>query len=93
MNYDADIFDAVESGDLETIKSYWTKEIDIDFQDNNGMNLIMLASTYNQKEIVSYLLTLNPNLYLKNNNNETVFEIAERLESKEIYKNLIEYCS
>jgi len=92
MEYDADIFDAVEFGDLESVKMYWSKETNIDWQDNNGINLIMLASRYNHKEIVKHLLTLNPNLYLKNNEEETVFQIAERLEDKEIFKILLQYC-
>lgn len=91
MEYDSDIFDAVEFGDLETVKEYWTKDIDIDFQDNNGMSLIMLASRYNHKDIVKHLLTLNPNLYLLNNKEETVFSIAERLEDKGVFKSLLRY--
>ena len=92
MEYDADIFDAVEFGDLESVKMYWSKETNIDWQDNNGINLIMLASRYNHKEIVKHLLALNPNLYLRNKEEETVFEIAERLEDKEIFKILLQYC-
>ncbi|WMX13173.1 ankyrin repeat domain-containing protein [Aureispira sp. CCB-E] len=56
MEYDADIFDAVEFGDLESVKMYWSKEMNIDWQDSNGINLIMLASRYNHKEIVKHLL-------------------------------------
>lgn len=91
MEYDSDIFDAVEFGDLETVKTYWKKEINIDYQDNNGMSLIMLASIYNHKEIVNHLLTLNPNLYLRNNNKETVFQLAEKLKDKEIYNKFVAY--
>ncbi|MBS9770788.1 MAG: ankyrin repeat domain-containing protein [Trichodesmium erythraeum GBRTRLIN201] len=92
MEYDADIFDAVEFGDLESIKIFWSKETNIDWQDNNGINLIMLASRYNHKEIVKHLLTLKPNLYLRNHENETVFEIANKLEDRDIFKTLLQYC-
>ena len=50
----------------------------------------MLASRYNHKEIVNHLLTLKPNLSLRNKEDETVFQIAERLEDKEIFKTLNE---
>ena len=90
MEYNSDIFDAVEFGDLESLKKYWTKDININFQNDNGINLIMLASRYNHKEIVNHLLTLKPNLSLRNKEDETVFQIAERLEDKEIFKTLNE---
>lgn len=92
MKYDADIFDAVEFGDLETIIDFWTEDTDIDYQEDNGVNLIMLATKYKHKHIVKHLLTLNPNLYLWNNEDETVFQIAERLKDKTIYKMLVDYC-
>lgn len=41
MEYDADIFDAVEFGDLESIKTYWTDQINIDWQDGDGMDSSM----------------------------------------------------
>lgn len=31
MEYDVDIFDVVEFGDLELIKIFWLKEINIDW--------------------------------------------------------------
>lgn len=92
MEYNADIFDAVEFGDLTTLKIYWTDETDIDYQDDKGRSLTMLAARYNHKDIVHHLLTFNPNLSLLNNEQETVFQIAEQLEDKEIYNILVEYC-
>ena len=91
MKYDADIFDAVEFGDLRTVKLYLTKDININFQDLNGTNLIMLATYYNHKEIVKHLLSLNPDLYLTNNKQETVFQIAKKLEDKELLNILIKH--
>ena len=71
------IYNAIEIGDSESLKRSWTKSIDIDFHDKNENSFIMLAVKYQQQEIVAYLLTFNPNLYLCNNENETVFQIAE----------------
>ncbi|MFK7808086.1 MAG: ankyrin repeat domain-containing protein [Saprospiraceae bacterium] len=92
MEYDSDIFDAVEFGDLKSVKRHWTKEINVNFQDENGISLIMLASRYNHKDIVNHLLTLKPNLYLKNKEGETVFQIAGQLKDKEIFKTITESC-
>lgn len=91
MEYDPDIFDAVEFGDLESVKMYWTNDINIDFQDGDGISLIMLAARYNHKEIVNYLLDFNPNLSLRSNKRKTVFQIAEQLEDKDILKRLVEF--
>ena len=91
MEYDADIFDAVEFGDLDSVKRYWTKEINIDFQDDNGMSMIMLATRYNHIDIINHLLTLNPNLNLRNKEGETVFQMAERLKDPAILKTLVEF--
>jgi hypothetical protein len=90
-NY-SDIFDAIKSGDLEAVKKCWTKDINIDYQDEKGMNFVMLAAKHNHKEVVNHLLTLNPNLYLSNKEKETVFQISERLEGKEIFTTLVESC-
>ncbi len=43
MEFDSDIFDAVEFGDLESVKRYRTKDININFQDDNGISLIGLT--------------------------------------------------
>jgi ankyrin repeat protein len=86
------IYNAIEIGDSESLKRSWTKSIDIDFHDKNENSFIMLAVKYQQQEIVAYLLTFNPNLYLCNNENETVFQIAERLEDKTIFKMLLDDC-
>jgi len=93
MEYDADIFDAIEFGDLETVELYWSEKTNIDFQDNDGITLIMLATRYNHKEIVDYLLKFSPNLSLKNKKEETVFQMAEQLKDKEIFYKLIRYQS
>ena len=36
MSYDADIFDAVEFGDLLSVQMYWTDAININWQDETG---------------------------------------------------------
>jgi len=92
MKYDADIFDAVEWGDLETVKIFWTDEIDVDWQDLIGMNLLMYAVKNSHREIVKYILQFNPNLHLLNKENETVFQIAQSTKNNEIYQLLLSKC-
>ncbi|MEO1654053.1 MAG: ankyrin repeat domain-containing protein [Bacteroidota bacterium] len=87
MEYDPDIFDAVIFGDLASIILYWAEDTDINYQEN-GFTLMMLAVMFNHKDIVDYLLSKKPDLDLKNNKGETVFEIAYRLEDKIIYQKL-----
>lgn len=76
MEYDPDIFDAVEFGDLESIKLYLNENINIDHQDLNGMTLLMFASYYGFEEIVEYLLSFKPNMKLKNLRGNTALDLA-----------------
>lgn len=46
----------------------------------------MLVLRYNYKEIVKYLLIFKLNLYLRNYENEIVFEIVNKLEDRDIFK-------
>lgn len=91
MNFDPDIFDAIEFGDLESVKMYWTDEIDIDFQDSYGITMTMLAAKYQFEEIVKYLLEFNPNIKLKNSEGRTAIDIARDSKDKSIYNLLINY--
>jgi ankyrin repeat protein len=77
MSYDADIFDAVEFGDLLSVQMYWTDAINIDWQDETGTDLLMLACGYGHIEIVHFLLSFNPNLNQKNNFGKTTLQLAQ----------------
>ena len=66
MKYDLDIFDAVEFDDLRSVKMYWHKDTDVDWQDEKGSNLIMLAAYYGHNKIIEFLLTKKPDLSLRN---------------------------
>lgn len=84
MNYDADIFDAIELDDLASMRMYWTEEIDINWQDRKGMTMLMYAVSYSNIPILNFLLTKKPNLLLVNNANENVIEMAERIGNEEV---------
>tara|TARA_B100000795_G_C22751296_1_gene419536 strand:- start:73 stop:342 length:270 start_codon:yes stop_codon:yes gene_type:complete len=76
MEFDADIFDAVEFGDLATVKNYWKDSININYQDLNGMDLLMVACSYGHINIVTYLLDHKPNLLNRNIKGKTALNIA-----------------
>ncbi len=76
MEFDPDIFDAIEFGDFDTVQRYWTDQINIDFQDNLGRTMLMLAVYYEFVDIVIYLLWFNPDLELRNKDGQTALDIA-----------------
>ncbi len=78
LSYDGDIFDAVEFGDLESLKMYWQDGIDIDYQEKEGNTLLILAVYYGWEEIVQFLLSKGPNLHLKNKEGDTALDIARK---------------
>ena len=84
MEYDSDLFDAAEFGDLDTLKSYWSNEININWQDLNGMDLVMTACQFGNKDIVIHLLTLKPDLTKKNLKGQTALDIAIELNNQQI---------
>lgn len=74
IKYDPDIFDAVELGDFNSVKMYWTEEIDVNCQDNLGMTLLMYAALYGWHEIVDYLLKYRPDVRLRDKKGETAID-------------------
>ena len=77
LTYDADIFDAIEFGDLETIQSFWQEDIDIDYQEKGRNSMLMLAVSYGYEEIVSFLLTKQPDLFLRNDRGQQAVDISK----------------
>lgn len=84
MEYDGDIFDAAEFGDLETLKLFWTDQINVDWQDSNGMDLIMTACQFGNEDVVIHLLTYKPDLTKRNKKGQTVLDIAIEINNKNI---------
>jgi ankyrin repeat protein len=66
--------------------------IDVDTQDETGNSLLINAVLNEQLEIAEYLISLNPDLYLYNEENSTVFPIAESLKDKHIFNLLLDKC-
>tara|TARA_B110000211_G_C14086771_1_gene557029 strand:- start:1898 stop:2905 length:1008 start_codon:yes stop_codon:yes gene_type:complete len=86
MEYDPDIYDAVELNDLETIQSYWTDSTDVNFQDDLGIDLLILACEYGNIEIVQYLLQYKPDINNRNKKGKSALDIANEKGFTEIVK-------
>ena len=92
VNRNKEVFQAIEDGDLGRVKEILKSGFHINVQDERGNSLLMKATQSEQTEIVQYLLTLNPDLNLYNNDGFTVFPIAENIEDKVVYNLLLEQC-
>lgn len=66
LTYDADIFDGVMLGNLDSVKMYWQDQIDIDFQEIGGYTMLVLAASFGFEEMLQFLLTKNPDQSLQN---------------------------
>lgn len=88
MEYNADIYDAVELGDLDSVKLYWTENININYQDLNGMTLLMYASSYGFEDIVEFLLSFNPDIELQNKEQKTALDMANKNGHKTVFNRL-----
>jgi ankyrin repeat protein len=59
LTYDGDLFDAIEFGDLESVKLYWQDSIEINYQEKGGNTMLMLAVHYGFEDIVKYYCQRN----------------------------------
>lgn len=92
MNTENNIFSAINTGKIKIVQQLVEAGIAIDTQDEKGNSLLMNAVLNGKIEIVKYLISLNPDLYLCNKENSTVFPIAESLKDKSIFKILLDKC-
>ena len=92
MDTENNIFNAIKDGKLKSVQQFIEKGIDVNTQDKIGNSLLMNAVLNEQTDIAKYLISLNPDLYLFNEENFTVFPIAERLKDKSIFNLLLDKC-
>ena len=69
---------------VDAIKNRIAKGDSIDGQDKDGFTSLMYASRKGNLEAVNVLVSLNANLDLKNNNNQTAEDIAREFGFQEI---------
>src|SRR5262245_41069080 len=78
--FDPDLFDAVEFGDREYAEILLTDPaVDLNAQDTAGVTILMLASYYGHRDLVSLILRrgANPNLRDKQGRSALERAIAE----------------
>ena len=92
MSTENNIFNAIRDGDLKSVQQFIQRGIDVNTQDKIGNSLLMNAVLSEQEEISEYLISLNPDLYLCNRENSTVFPVAENLKDKRIFNLLLDKC-
>ena len=76
MEWDADLFDAVELGVLDIVETYWSDKININWQDLRGMDLLMTAAIYGHVDVIEFLLGHHPDLTQRNKDGKTALDIA-----------------
>ena len=86
------LFESVIKNDFKLFKSYPFTNENIDFTNELGETLLMTSIKHERTEFVEYILRFNPNLYLTDIENTTIFPVAEKLKDKTIYLKLLEKC-
>lgn len=80
---------AVSKNNLAAVKKLLRREpnVIINFQDAEGYTALMIAAAQNKRELVEFLLTLQPSLKIRTNQDQTIFEICHQ----SILKLLMQY--
>jgi ankyrin repeat protein len=87
--FDADLFDAVEFGDIDYFNILTTPSgigddpVDINAQDNSGVAILMIAARYGHTELLRLILEHGANPQLKDNVGKTALDWAANSEQKE----------
>jgi len=77
-----------QNGEVKTIyKILKNTNININSQDINGNTALHIAVRYNRKQIIQYLTTCGIDIYIKNSDNKSVFNIHQRKNLNKDIKN------
>ena len=69
------LYRAIELGDLEDVKHFQT-ELDINFQDRNGITPLYFSVFHNQTELVSYYLRNKADINISDNDGLSPLHVA-----------------
>ncbi|MEO0683853.1 MAG: ankyrin repeat domain-containing protein [Cyanobacteria bacterium J06649_11] len=84
LNFDADIFDAAEVGDIETVERFWSESIDVDYQDLAGRTLLMYAASNGHIDVFNFLFKHNADASLKDKMGETALDKALNASTRDL---------
>ncbi|MCI5054485.1 MAG: ankyrin repeat domain-containing protein [Flavobacteriales bacterium] len=76
MEYDSDLFEAVEFGNLNAVRTFWSEDIDMNYQDKKGWTLLMYAAYYGFTDIFEFLVEKGANVDVIDTENRTARSIA-----------------
>jgi ankyrin repeat protein len=81
----------ININDLETVKYFVNENIDVNYQDKNGLTALMRASLNDNYELTEYLLSNGADAGLENIDNKTAIDYAYEKKLYDIIKILKEY--
>ena len=75
---------AIRQGKNNAVKAFFEADMDINLIDRHGYTPLMVAVTFNNKEIITYLAS-NPriNFTIRNDHNDTVYDIVNLIRDNE----------
>ncbi len=74
-----ELFQACEKGDITKVKEICIVKEHIDVSNENGWTPLMMATYYNYKEIVKYLLLEGADIYARDYNGATILMYAKEV--------------
>ncbi|EQC28010.1 hypothetical protein SDRG_14282 [Saprolegnia diclina VS20] len=78
------IWVSASDGDMDAVKAYLAAGVSVDAQDENGYTPLQAAVSYNQTELVAYLLAQGAKVSLGDNDDETPLHFCESVEVAEL---------
>ncbi len=86
----ADIFDAVNNGDLDGVREYVVTDIDINSKNSYGLTVLTAASILGEIDIVKYLLGKDADINIENKDGFTALMLASKSGQLEVVKYLVD---
>jgi len=85
----ADLFDAIEKGDIEKVKKIIASEMDVNCKDTSGNTPLIVSSFYGHNKIVELLIAKGADLYMRNNHGTNALGFAADKGNTNIVKLLL----
>lgn len=81
---------AVEAGDVEALKALINfREINLDYQDDNGFSAVMIAASRGYVEVFRLLVFAGADVKLLNKSGETAISLSESNQSRDLFEKVM----